>query len=365
MTKDTDIKTVKILSHYKILIDEAIEDRLNGYYKDYKKKSVSQNSLEAIELLARFSNGPGKRIRGALAWHTYNQMSDKPLESVGADLAVALELIQDYLLIIDDVMDCSAFRRGLPTVHELYLTQLNSVSKSKRLHLANMLAVSVGSLAQHLANDLVLNCGETDDRIRQTLKALHKNIIITCYGQIDDLIAGNGKTMPSQQTVHNVYEAKSSYYTFINPIQMGMALAGGNDKELLNTVVEFGLSAGLAFQLQDDILGMFGDSRTTGKPNMDDLREGKRTLLILYAMKMSKPAEQAVIKKQLGNPKLTEDEFKKVKLIIEKCGAKDRVENEAKLAAKKAIKVIESSQLPQELRGFYSEIVKYSVERKW
>lgn len=363
MNQNTDTDALSVLGKYKSKIDQAVTNRLNIYQKRWQSPIISADSAEALQCLIDFSARPGKRVRGALAWFTYDQLSQKSDELVGANLAVALELIQNYLLIIDDVMDRSDMRRGQPTVHKLYETKLNS--KSTQTHVSDMMAINIGLLGQHLANDLILNCHESDKNIKQTLNLLHQNIIMTVYGQIDDLLSAQHNSLPSQKTIYSIYEAKSSYYTFINPLQMGAALAGKASQALLDTLTEFGKPAGIAFQLKDDILGMFGDSRETGKPNLDDLREGKRTLLIAYTLEGADRKDQAFVLKHLGDSNITIANHRKVCEIIEASGAKQRVEQEAFASAQTAINVINKSQLlPQSTKEFYAAIVEYAVKRQ-
>jgi geranylgeranyl diphosphate synthase, type I len=362
----TDTETAEVLSRYKNQIDHALIEYFDTYIKSSNKLWISGHSLEAAKALAKFAISPGKRVRGALAWFAYDTLCQKPNPKTGANLAIALELIQDYLLIVDDVMDRSPKRRGQPTVHELYVDKLSALKSNDRQHIANMMAINIGLLAQHLANTLVLECPESADQVNNTVKALHKNIIATCYGQIDDLLGVYNDKMPAREAICSVYEAKSSCYTFINPIQMGAAMAGCYDQKLFNAIETFGRPAGIAFQLQDDILGMFGDSQATGKANFDDLREGKRTMLIVYALEMSSKHEQSVIRQHLGNPKLTTSDHRQVSQIIEKCGARARVEKEAALAAQQSLKSLKNSaEFKPAMKAFYAGIIKYSINRKW
>jgi geranylgeranyl diphosphate synthase type I len=353
------------LAHYKALIDKALNERLGKYLATLQKPDISPADKEAAQLLVKFAQNPGKRLRGALAWYTYENMAKKPNPDTGANLAVAMELIQDYLLIIDDVMDRSEKRRGQPTIHQTYLSRLSKYVQDDCLHLANMMAVNIGCLAQHLANSFILECLEPAENLKNALTILHDNIKLTCYGQIDDLMSVYSPTMPSVDTIYSIYRAKSSYYTFINPIQMGAAMAGCYDEKLMQDIIAFGRPAGLAFQIKDDILGMFGNSQETGKPNLDDLREGKRTLLVTYAMQMSNPSQKAEIKKHLGNSKLTKNNFLKVRKIIETCGAKDKTEQEAINNARQAVKLLgAASTIKPEMQTFYSAIIEFSVNRK-
>jgi geranylgeranyl diphosphate synthase, type I len=353
------------LSEYKAAIDVAINEELKVYLSS-KNSLVSNDSFEAIKILADFVNAPAKRIRSALVWETYKALCPKPDLLTGKNLAISLELIQDYLLIVDDVMDRSSFRRGESTVHQKYYDKFVYLVEPARSHVSNMMAINVGLLAQHLANQLILSCPTHNEYIKKTLEIMHENIVRTCYGQIDDILYINKSDKPDTNMVNSIYEAKSSYYTFINPILMGAAMAGEYSESLSESVVNFGLPAGLAFQLQDDLLGMFGDSNKTGKPNMDDLREGKWTLLVVYALELANDKDKAKIIAELGNPNLISDNFLSIRNIIEACGAKAKVEQEAELATKKALALLESSPwINQRLKDFYKGVIKYSINRKW
>ncbi|HUD03699.1 MAG TPA: polyprenyl synthetase family protein [Patescibacteria group bacterium] len=350
------------LATYKNIIDQAIAVAFNDYEAYWKSQKTSLYSMEALGYLREFSTRPGKRLRGALAWYIYQALANKPKDQTGINLAVAMELIQNYFLIIDDVVDRSAMRRGQPAVHVLYSKKYKDATNDN--HLGNMLAIFIGSLAQHLANDVILSCKELPEKITSSLKLLHENVIKTCFGQIDDMLSVYNEKTISKETIYKIYEAKSSYYTFINPMQIGMAMAGYDDQKIFESIKGFGIPAGIAFQLKDDLLGMFGDSTETGKPNIDDLREGKQTLLVAYTNEMTDKRGRDLLEAALGNQTVTAKDHKAVCKIMVACGAKARVESEAKkatLAAKKAITNIPI--FDKNTKLFYSGIVDYVISR--
>lgn len=361
-----DIATIDgaktILAQYKQKIDEEIEYYFSEYLKDASNKNLSSNSIKAIEQLKDFSCRPAKRIRGALAWYTYDQLAEKPAYKTGANLAISLELIQNYLLAIDDVMDRSVKRRGKPTIHKYYETELAGLKYSN--HLAGMMAVSIGLLAQHLANSLIIDCQEPLNCKTKTLEILHENIVLTCYGQIDDLLCANSNEPIDETVIYSIYEAKSSYYTFINPIQMGAAMAGKGSKSLLKKISQFGRPAGLAFQIIDDVLGIFGDAKQTGKPNIDDLREGKYTLLVSKTFKLADQAGQSKLHEALGNDNISVNEAKEIGKLMDECGAKQEVVKIAEQKAELAKTGINSiDEFSNTMKDFYCSIVEYSVRR--
>ena len=320
---------------------------------------LSQQSLDALEKIREYTLRPGKRIRGLLASFAYDYATKQQYGTAGIQAAVALELVQSYLLIVDDVMDRSDVRRGLPTVHQLYLAE--QAEGEKDLHLANMLAVNTGLVAQHLVNIVLADIHEDPACVQQAVYTLHRNIAATGFGQIDDAFQQVGKPF-TEADILRKYQMKSSYYTFVNPLQIGLLLGGVIDKNVLTEIEDFGLAAGIAFQLKDDLLGVFGESETTGKPNTDDIEEGKYTLLIQYAIEHAKTDEVTYLKKTLGTPEVSSE---RVQAILKTSGAKQYVEDTIMLYADKAHQAMTKNNFwDAAAKDMLIGIVEYSINRK-
>lgn len=314
----------------------------------------------AFERLREYSLRSSKRIRGSLAAAAYDEAGEMHLGQPGLQLGVALELIQSYLLIIDDVMDRSALRRGKPTVHELYLQQPDP---RVGLHEAQMMAVNVGELAQHMANLILAAVAAPDAALRQVMQLMHANIMITGVGQIDDIYQQIGRTV-SEADIMRKYRNKSSYYTFVNPMQCGFALAGKGTAETLHRCQEFGVPSGVAFQLHDDILGIFGDPKVLGKPNLDDIREGKYTLVIAYALEHAAAADNKRLKRILGDDKANERDLMIVRDIVDRSGAKAYVVSAIAQAAGAAEQVLKTAGWSKEFSALLQELVEFSTVRQ-
>jgi geranylgeranyl diphosphate synthase type I len=142
---------------------------------------------------------------------------------------------------------------------------------------------------------------------------------ITAHGQTLDII-NELVARPDEANIERVLEWKTALYTVINPLHVGMVLAGAGC-EATDAITPYGQHAGKAFQINDDILGIYGDQQELGKVPGDDIREGKGTLLVLYALDHAASADRAYLKKSLGNPKLTAEEFERCKQIIQDTGA--------------------------------------------
>lgn len=337
-----------------------IDTALNEFFVELPSllhKDLSDQSLDAIEKLKEYTLRPGKRIRGSLACFAYDYVTSKQYGEEGLQLAVALELVQSYLLIVDDVMDRSDLRRGLPTVHQLYMREQQDA------HLANMLAVNIGLIAQHLVNIIIARISEKPERIQKVIFTLHKNIAATGFGQIDDASQIIGKLF-TEEDILRKYRMKSSYYTFVNPLQLGVTLGGGDTKENMQEIEQFGVDAGIAFQLKDDLLGVFGASKETGKSNTDDLEEGKYTLLVQRALDYAEEADVQYLKDNLGTLTISEEVAQKIQEIFERCGAKEHIEKKIDTYANRAVQqVIASKFWDDGAKDALLAVVDYSIER--
>lgn len=323
---------------------------------------VSANGERVYKLLREFALRPGKRIRGALAMVAYDMFGGKN-HRAALDLALAVELVQNYLLIVDDVMDRSELRRGGQTIHRQYQGMLQREYATRDFeHLGNMIGVNVGLIAQHFAVLVLSSIDELPERVLRAERIFQTNVAATGFGQMDDLMNEAGQPM-TLDDVRHMYMLKSSYYSFVNPLQLGAVLAGADDG-VLEPIKQFGERAGLAFQLQDDLLGMFGDQHITGKSSLDDLREGKMTLLVRHALKAASPAELRTLKGALGNKDVTSAQHTAVQAVLVRLGSRDYVAQEARAAAQAALGTLTAQPWNVSGKAFLTRLMDYIVVRE-
>lgn len=281
--------------------------------------------LEAIGVeVAGLVRASGKRLRPAFVYWGHRATGASHDEAVYWP-AAAIELLHTFALIHDDVMDRSAVRRGRPTVHE----SLAQVHRDEGL-VGNPAWFGVGGaiLAGDLAfvwADQLFDGANLDaaalDRARRLFTELRVEVMAGQY--LDLRLAGLDGAL--EQDALRVALLKSGRYTVTRPLQLGATIGGGD--ELLDVALRaFGDAIGLAFQLRDDVLGLFGDPETTGKGALSDLREGKRTVLVLRALQLASPAERVVLARILGDRDLDEADANDARQIIVDCGALDVVE---------------------------------------
>ena len=301
-----------------------------------------------LESMLDFLNRGGKRVRGALAMESY-YLHGGTNEATALGAARVIELVQTCLLIMDDIQDHSALRRGGPTVHtqlaEVYGTAYGVGQALNAVMLANQRAMS-----ELLALD------GSDTAKNQAASLLSNNISTTIIGQINDIYNQAVHQQATRQAIIDTLTWKTAYYSFISPLELGACLAGQN--KLGARLQQYALNAGLAFQIHDDILGVFG-SLELGKSADDDIREGKATLLTAYAYEHATATQHQHLGDILGKQAASAQECNTVRAIFEATGALAFAKKEAKRYAVAAKTALGATAEP-----FLADLVDFAVNRK-
>jgi geranylgeranyl diphosphate synthase type I len=266
----------------------------------------------------------GKRLRPAFAYWGYRGAGGADSDAVVTTVA-ALELVQASALIHDDVMDGSATRRGEPAVHRRFAT-LHGASawRGDPEAFGMAAAILLGDLCL-VWSDALLHTGgldaETLARCRPIFDDMRMEVTVGQYLDVQTQATGN----TSLARAGLVARFKSGKYTVEQPLLLGAAIAGAA-APIAKAYSAFGLPLGEAFQLRDDVLGVFGDPAATGKPAGDDLREGKRTFLIAAAVEETDAAGRDLVERRLGDPELNADGVEELRDVIVASGALARTE---------------------------------------
>jgi geranylgeranyl diphosphate synthase type I len=266
----------------------------------------------------------GKRLRPAFAWWAYRGAGGADTDAAMA-AATSLELLQACALIHDDVMDGSDTRRGLPAAHRRFA----NLHRGHEWHGSSEgfgvgAAILLGDLALSWADELLLSSGMEQAalvRAKRIYDVMRTELMAGQYLDLLEQAVGGG----SVSRAMTVVRYKSAKYTIERPLHLGASLAGASD-ELLAAYSAYGLPLGEAFQLRDDILGVFGDPQETGKPAGDDLREGKRTVLVAVALEGASPAQAQALRTHLGDPALDAAGVEESREVITDTGALAHVE---------------------------------------
>ena len=225
----------------------------------------------------------GKRMRPLLFLLAYRGYGGRRT-SCALELAVSQELLHTFLLIHDDVIDRDFMRWGGPNISAVYFEKYSQhMDAREALHMADSIAVLAGNACMTLAYDRVTASGMDNHVMLDLIRKMEQAVFAVTAGELADVAGVHLKKTPTESEILAMYSAKTASYSFALPLQMGAIAAAAPEPEL-ELLAGIANSLGIAFQLHDDILGVFGDEKTIGKPVMSDIREGKRTLLVVRAL---------------------------------------------------------------------------------
>jgi geranylgeranyl diphosphate synthase type I len=322
--------------------------------------SVSADLDPMITSIAGLMAG-GKRLRPAFAYWGYRAAGGNDSDQA-VSAATSLEFLQACALIHDDVMDGSDTRRGLPATHRIFESLHRDAQWQGSAESFGVgAAILAGDLCLSWADELLFTSGMEHEALLRA--KLIYDIMRTelMAGQYLDLLE-QSRASANVDRIRNVIRYKSAKYTIERPLHMGAALAGASD-ETMSTLTAYGLPLGEAFQLRDDVLGVFGNPDETGKPSGDDLREGKRTALIGFTAEMSTDAPYVL--ERLGRSDLSDEEVAAMCRIITECGALARVEELIAEGRNAALAALESSSLTTDSIHVLANLAVAATDRKF
>ncbi|MGX7826868.1 polyprenyl synthetase family protein [Actinokineospora sp. 24-640] len=324
-------------------VEHALTDYLATRHADMAEAAPSFGT--AVASLAGFVLGGGKRLRPTFAWWGWRGSGgtgEGPEARAVLRGVSSLELIQACALVHDDLMDASAMRRGKPTVHVEFTARHRAegwLGDPERFGAAS--AILLGDLALAWADDMFATSGLDAGRLVAALppwQAMRAEMLAGQY--LDVLTQARGDE--TEETALSVARMKTAAYTVERPLHLGAALAGA-PAPTVAALRAFGADIGLAFQLRDDLLGMYGDTEVTGKPAGDDLREGKRTLLM--AVGMAEGSRADLLRGALGDDDLTGETLASVRAALVEVGAVAEVERRIDALTETALAALDRAEL--------------------
>ena len=310
--------------------------------------------------MSDFITDGGKRFRPIFAYLGYLGTGASPRHEVKR-ACTALELVHVCALIHDDVMDGSDTRRNKPAIHKLFQSLHDDQSykgDSERFGLAS--AILLGDLALVWADRLLVESGISREEFISAQDVFSDMRDELMAGQYLDVLEGALATTSVERSL-KVARFKSGKYSIERPLHFGAALAG--KPEFNDVYSRFGLPLGEAFQLRDDVLGVFGDPQVTGKPAGDDIREGKRTVLIAVTMENANQSQRNTMTEALGNSLIDESDVAQVQEIIIKTGALDEVEKLITTLTQESISALRQSPIDEKIRAVLEEMSVIATQR--
>ena len=344
-----------LLADFRAKLEGQLQEWLSR--KEAEAAIESAASRELTEVLTRYVARDGKRIRPALLYYTYRACGGSSDDKV-MPIAMALELLHTYLLIHDDIMDHADVRRGGPAAHVMYADMHRERGwHGSSQHFGESVAILLGDLAQTYSLELysgVELAPEVAGEFRSQFCRMCQEVVL---GQYLEMTAGHRENLEEDELLR-VLRMKSGRYSIERPVQLGYLLARAPESTR-RALTTYGLKMGEAFQLQDDLLGMFGDVRTVGKPVGADLVEGKFTLIIHHALRHLSAADRGLLQQALGNPDLEPDQIARVQRLIEDSGARQRVQEMVEERLVEARRSLDATDLAGDGAAFLGGLIDY------
>ena len=331
-------------------------DRENEYLRQ-----IGSELYPVADALKNFLLDSGKRFRPLFAAAGFVG-SGGVLDAASINAVASIEPVHVCALIHDDVMDCSDTRRGAPSIHRLF----ESLHKTEGLQgsaeqFGVASAILLGDLALVWASKALHESGVTSQSLIRALPLYDEMRVELMAGQYLDVYE-QALASESIERSLKVARYKSGKYSIERPLHFGASLATGAN---LSAYSEYGIPLGEAFQLRDDLLGVFGDPAQTGKPAGDDLREGKRTVLIAATLQNSNPEQKIRVNALLGKEDLNLAEIEELRSIITSSGAADYVENMISDLTKQSLAALETGTITSDAKSFLIHMAAVATKRSY
>lgn len=344
------------------LLDVArrVESRLDTVLRDEETRwsEFDHDLASPVAEIRRLVGAGGKRLRPAFCHWGFVGLGGSVNDPRVVDAGAALELLHAFALFHDDIMDGALTRRGEPVTHEVFAAEHRAHGSSgEARRYGEGMAILIGDLTFVISDRLL-------DGVSAEARAIwHELRIELNVGQILDLM-GSARHDRRRDKAERICRYKSGKYTIERPLHLGaMIAAPERAAEMLPRLSAYGLPLGDAFQMRDDVMGVFGDPSITGKPVGDDLREGKPTPLLAIAVERANEVQRTVLDR-VGRDQLSDVDVATVQQIVVDCGALDEMERIITRLSEQAVASLDAAELTGEARAELEALAVYVTQRR-
>ena len=310
----------------------------------YLNSKLKGNPKKLYDAAGHLIVNGGKRLRPYMVIRSCQILGGK--SSTAMIAASAVEMVHNFTLVHDDIMDNDEMRHGVPTVHKKF---------------GMPIAILAGDVLFSKAFQIISESKLSPNANTHLISRLAKACVDVCEGQLLDIKMADEKRIPTEAEYITMIGKKTAALFDVS-CAMGAICATNKPKDISN-LSNFGRNLGIAFQITDDLIGVMGDPKVTKKPVGNDLREGKKSLPILMAIKLAKGKERKIILKAFGNSKISKNELNKAVEVIRSLGIEEKVRNQALKYAEKSEKSLTKYKgtAKIELTALLDFVVKRSV----
>lgn len=333
-------------------IEKTLRIFVHKIDKDYSLNKISTLLSKSIK---DFVLRKGKRIRPILFVIGYLGFAQKKAANLYIS-AISIELLHDFMLVHDDIIDKSDTRRNKPSLHKMldnYLRGYNNIKFN-----GQDLSIVTGDVIYAMAIDAFLSIKEDFALKQKALKNFIKAAMFTGCGEFIELLNGlKNIEKITKPDIYKIYDYKTAYYTFACPLSTGAMLAGAKQNQI-NKLLQYGIYLGRAFQIKDDILGMFAEENKIGKSTLSDLQEAKKTIIVWYAYNHTNNKNKLLIKNIFSKQKVSKSDLSKMRKIITNSGSLIYAKREMMQNLKEAELLIDPLALHPKYKNFLSQYSK-------
>jgi len=335
-----------MIENIKKQIDKSLATFMDRIKLDYKLHLVNPTLYKSIR---EFTLRDGKRIRPILLILSYMGYcrKNKRISPSIYNASTCIELLHNFMLIHDDIIDRSNLRRGKPTMHKLLGKIVKTNDQAK---LGSDLSIIAGDIVYALAIDAFLSINEKHERKEKALKYFIQTAAFTAMGEFIDTIHSVEKLdKVKENDVLLNYTLKTARYTFDCPLVTGAVLAGANKKDITK-LSQLGILIGQAFQIQDDIIGIFDSQKNIGKSILSDLAESKKTLLVTHTYQKLGSLKRKKFIKYFNKPTKNYQDLMAVRKIFLQSGSLAYSLEQIKTRVDKTLKILNTLEMKRNYR---------------
>ena len=346
----------------------TLHSRMQELLAEYQQqaRTISDSAEPLVTSIVDLVQG-GKRLRALLAWWGWQGAGGDADDTRIIDAGVALELFQAAALIHDDILDRSDTRRGQASVHKRF-QNLHDDNQwvQDGTHFGVSAGILAGDLALGLSEEIFSTTADATAFAAPAREAFHAMRFEVMTGQYLDILAEadiSDDSGVALERARKVLQYKSAHYSAVWPFELGGVLAGADDTTL-SAYRDFSLPVGMAFQLGDDLLGVFGDPELTGKPSGDDLVEGKRTELVAHALSSLGEREARMLNNFLMHPADSAHSVQEIQELLERSGARTTVEAEIERLSLETQGALDRLAVPDAVKTGLEDLVSGLIGRQ-
>lgn len=366
---ESDANLIRSAKSYLASNAAAVNPVLKEFFEKKRRQwaplgEIVSRSADAYDALTC----DGKKVRASLVILGYDACrtasSPVPDDPEGIRRAAgSVEILHNAFLIHDDIVDHSDLRRNAPTAHRQIADESRHrfATEEEALAYGAAVALNYGDEGQALAQELLLGSGFPDGVLLRAVHQLSEVTVETVTGQLLDVEYISISDL-TEDLVMKIHELKTAHYTVMLPMLMGAILADSS-QSVMESIRSFAIPIGIAFQIQDDILGLYGNESVLGKPVDSDVKEGKKTLLFVHAYEAAGRSERKFLEQVHGNSELQPGDLEKVRKIVEDTGALAKSERIARELVEQGKPFISGIAWTQEWRNILGGLAEYFIAR--